>query len=43
MKLNIKFPELESLINKMGAKKTSWKSGIKYEKIVIQKLLSVEE
>ena len=42
MKLNIKFPELEALINKMGAKKTLWKSGIKYEKIVIQKLLSVE-
>ena len=42
MKLNIKFPDLEALINKMGAKKTLWKSGIKYEKIVIQKLLSVE-
>ena len=42
MKLNHTFPELESLINKMGAKKTVWKSGVKYEKIIIQKLLSVE-
>jgi len=42
MKLNYTFPELDVLITKMGAKKTVWKSGIKYEKIKIQKLLSVE-
>ena len=36
MKLNHTFPELESLINKMGAKKTVWKSGVMYEKIIIQ-------
>ena len=42
MKLNNTFPELDILINKMGAHKIKWASGVKSKKIQIQKLLSVE-
>jgi len=42
MKLSNTFPDLDILINKMGAKEFKWKSSGKIKDIKIQKLLSVE-
>ena len=37
MKIDINFPKIDKLINKMGAKKTKWVSGTKSKKIDLSK------
>ena len=42
MKIDINFPKIDRLINKMGASKTKWVSGTKSKKIDLSKLFTIE-
>ena len=42
MKININFPKLGKLVNKMGAEKINWVSGTKSKKIDLSKLFTIE-
>tara|TARA_B100000131_G_C18091781_1_gene602489 strand:- start:663 stop:1550 length:888 start_codon:yes stop_codon:yes gene_type:complete len=42
MKININFPKLDKLVNKMGAEKINWVSGTKSKKIDLSKLFTIE-
>ena len=42
MKINANFPELEKLIQKMGASKTKWTTGLKSKQLDLSKLFTIE-
>ena len=42
MKINANFPELEKLIQKMGASKTQWTTGLKSKQLDLSKLFTIE-